>query len=249
MATVAREPPPDGLEADVDLFGRRLGQRWPAALAPQRRVDVAVRRPRHPRVLGDERVELAAPPLQQPVEGDGVALGALRPRLLADGAVVARHLLALPVAQQRHHDGDDAAGAGRALNGPEFAGAKDLAAYKAKVRAAWPSVKVEHVEPSGVSDSPQIGDTLEVKAYVDLGGLEPDEVEVQLVHGHVTDTDEIWGTEVAPIQLVESADGGRHQFAGSQTLRRTGSFGYSVRIVPRHRSLATAAELGLARNA
>ena len=92
-----------------------------------------------------------------------------------------------------------AAGAGRALNGPEFAGAKDLAAYKAKVRAAWPSVKVEHVEPSGVSDSPQIGDTLDVKAYVDLGGLEPDEVEVQLVHGHVNDTDEIWGTEVAPL--------------------------------------------------
>jgi len=142
-----------------------------------------------------------------------------------------------------------AAGAGRALNGPEFAGAKDLAAYKAKVRAAWPSVKVEHVEPSGVSDSPQIGDTLEVKAYVDLGGLEPDEVEVQLVHGHVNDTDDIWGTEVAPLQLVESSDGGRHQFAGSQSLRRTGSFGYSVRIVPRHRSLATAAELGLARNA
>ena len=127
-----------------------------------------------------------------------------------------------------------AAGAGRALNGPEFAGAKDLAAYKAKVRAAWPSVKVEHVEPSGVSDSPQIGDTLEVKAYVDLGGLEPDEVEVQLVHGHVNDTDEIWGTEVAPLALVESYDGGRHQFAGSQSLRRTGSFGYSVRVVPKH---------------
>ena len=143
-----------------------------------------------------------------------------------------------------------AAGAGRALNGPEFAGAKDLAAYKAKVRAAWPRVKVEHVEPSGVSDSPQIGDTLEVKAYVDLGGLEPDEVEVQLVHGHVSDTDEIWGTEVAPLSLVESYDGDRrHQFAGSQTLRRTGSFGYSVRIVPKHPSLATSAELGLARNA
>ncbi len=142
-----------------------------------------------------------------------------------------------------------AAGAGRALNGEEFTGAKALADFKARVRGAWPRVKVEHVEPSGVSDSPQIGDTLEVKTYVDLGGLEPDDVEVQLVHGHVSDTDEIWGTDVAPLALVESYDGGRHQFAGSQTLRRTGSFGYSVRIVPRHPSLATAAELGLARSA
>jgi starch phosphorylase len=142
-----------------------------------------------------------------------------------------------------------AAGAGRSLDGPDYAGAKELAAYKERVRTAWPKVKVEHVEPSGLSDSPQIGDTLELRAYVALDGLSPDEVEVQLVHGHVTDTDDIWGTETAPLAHVESYDGGRHQFAGSQPLKRTGSFGYSVRVVPKHPALATPAELGLARNA
>jgi len=142
-----------------------------------------------------------------------------------------------------------AAAAGRGLNGPEFAGARELAAYKAEVRAAWPKVKVEHVEPSGVSDSPQIGDLLELRAFVALDGLSPDDVEVQLVHGHVTDTDDIWGTETAALHLVESYDGGRHQFAGSQPLRRTGSFGYNVRVVPRHPALAGPAELGIARNA
>jgi starch phosphorylase len=110
-------------------------------------------------------------------------------------------------------------------------------------------VKVEHVEPSGLSDSPQIGDTLELRAFVALDGLSPDDVDVQLVHGHVTDTDDIWGMETAPLEFVESYDGGRHQFAGSQPLRRTGSFGYSVRVVPKHGSLATSAELGLTRNA
>ena len=59
-----------------------------------------------------------------------------------------------------------AAGAGRSVAAPEFAGAKDLAAYKAKIRTAWPKVKVEHVEPSGVSDSPQVGDVLDLRAYV-----------------------------------------------------------------------------------
>jgi starch phosphorylase len=142
-----------------------------------------------------------------------------------------------------------AAGAGRSLNGPQFRGAKELAAYKARVRASWPKVKVEHVEPSGLSDSPQIGDTLALRAFVSLDGLAPDDVEVLLVHGHVTDTDEIWGMQTAPLGLVESYDDGRHQFAGSQPLRRTGSFGYSVRIVPKHPALASSAELGLARNA
>ncbi|MEO7754602.1 MAG: alpha-glucan family phosphorylase [Terracoccus sp.] len=142
-----------------------------------------------------------------------------------------------------------AATAGRALGGDDFAGARELAAYKARVRAAWPQLKVEHVEPSGVSDSPEVGDVLELKAYVDLAGLAPDDVEVQLVHGHVNDLDELWDVEVAPLTLAESGEGGHHQFTGTQPLGRTGSFGYSVRIVPKHESLATAAELGLARNA
>ena len=142
-----------------------------------------------------------------------------------------------------------AAGGSRSLNGGDHSGAKELAAYKARVRAAWPKVKVEHVEPSGLSDSPQIGDTLALRAYVALDGLSPDDVEVQLVHGHVSDTDDIWGMETAPLELVETYDNGRHQFAGSQPLKRTGSFGYSVRIVPKHPALATPAELGLARNA
>ncbi|GAA6524659.1 glycosyltransferase family 1 protein [Intrasporangium sp. DVR] len=142
-----------------------------------------------------------------------------------------------------------AAGAGRALNGPEFKGARELAAYKARVHAAWPKVRVDHVEPSGVSDSPQIGDTLHVRAYVDLGGLTPEDVEVQLVHGRVTDTDQLRETSVSPLAFVEGYDNGIHQFAGSQHLTRTGSFGYSIRVVPKHPALASSAELGLARTA
>jgi starch phosphorylase len=141
-----------------------------------------------------------------------------------------------------------AAAAGRAMDGPVYAGAKELASYKARVRAAWPNVRVDHVEPSGVSDSPQIGDCLHVRAYVDLGGLAPDEVEVQLVHGHVWGDDDLRDVEIATLDHVESYDNGRHQFAGEQALTRTGSFGYSVRVVPRNRYLATPAELGLVRN-
>ncbi|RKT77384.1 starch phosphorylase [Terracoccus luteus] len=142
-----------------------------------------------------------------------------------------------------------AAAAGRSVGENEFGGARSLAAYKARVRSAWSRVKVEHVEPSGVSDSPQIGDTLQLRAFVDLGGLTPEDVEVQLVHGHVNESDQLRDVEIAPLEVTENYEGGRYQFAGTQPLRRTGSFGYNVRIVPRNASLAGAAELGLARNA
>src|SRR5690606_38619967 len=114
-----------------------------------------------------------------------------------------------------------AAGAGRALNGPDFKGARELAAYKARVREAWPRVRVDHVEPSGVSDSPQIGDTLHVSAYVDLGGLTPEDVAVQFVHGRVSDTDELREPIAASLQLVEGYDNGTYHFAGEQLLTRT----------------------------
>ncbi|MCE1180562.1 MAG: alpha-glucan family phosphorylase [Micrococcales bacterium] len=142
-----------------------------------------------------------------------------------------------------------AARAGWAAADDGFAGARDLADFKGRARAAWGGVRVDHVESSGVSDSPQIGDVLHVKAFVSLGGLAPEEVQVQLVHGKPTDSDELSETQVAPLHLVDSYEGGRAQFAGDLTMGRTGAFGYTVRILPAHRLLSTPAELGLVANA
>jgi len=142
-----------------------------------------------------------------------------------------------------------AARAGWALNGETYAGARDLAAYKHKVRGGWSSVHVDHVESSGVSDSPQIGETLHVRAYVSLGDLTPDEVEVEVVHGTARDSDELRDVQCEPLAHVESYEGGRHQFAGDFALARTGSFGYTVRVLPKHVGLASTSELGLVANA
>ena len=140
-----------------------------------------------------------------------------------------------------------AAAAGRAMDGPAWKGAKDLAAYKTKVRQAWPAVEVEHVESWGVSDSPQIGDTLHVKAFIDLAGLSPDEVAVQLVHGRVTGDDDLTEIAVAALGYEETDGEARAVYSGEICMDRTGSFGYSVRVVPRHGGLASYAEMGLAR--
>ena len=107
-----------------------------------------------------------------------------------------------------------AARAGWAMDGPTWAGARDLAAYKAKVRAGWPGVRVDHVESSGVSDSPQVGDILHVRAFVSLGDLDPDEVEVQVVHGRASESDELRDIETAPLAFAESYEGGRAPLRG-----------------------------------
>ena len=141
-----------------------------------------------------------------------------------------------------------AARAGRALNGPGFAGARELAAWKAMVRGQWPQVRVDHVE-SGVGEVPQVGDALHVRAYVSLGSLAPSDVEVQVLHGRVTESDELVTLGVQGLEHEQTHEAGRHSFGGDVTLESSGPFGYTVRIVPRHAGLASIAELGLVANA
>ncbi len=137
-----------------------------------------------------------------------------------------------------------AAVAGRRLNS-DYQGAARLAEWKQRIRAGWPAVRVEHVESEGVGDSPEVGTTLTVQAYVGLGDLTPDDVDVQLVHGVVTAEDTLVNTRVESLAAVESYEGGRHRFDGSVQLERSGGFGYTVRVIPRNEFLISPAELGV----
>jgi len=132
----------------------------------------------------------------------------------------------------------------RALNS-DYAGARELAAWKQRVRGAWPGVRVEHVESSGVGDAPEVGVTMHVRAFVALGELGPDDVEVQVVAGRATGEDQIEDSAVTPMAPQESYEGGRHRYDAEVTLDRSGAFGYTVRVVPRHANLGSVAELGL----
>ncbi len=137
-----------------------------------------------------------------------------------------------------------AALSGRAVDS-DFDGARELAAWKHRVREAWPAVRVEHVESTGVADAPEVHSTLSVRAFVSLGSLSPADVDVQLVHGTVAHEDDLVDTVVTSLEPTESYDDGRHRYEGSVPLDRTGPFGYTVRVLPRHSLLASPAELGV----
>ncbi|TYB43219.1 alpha-glucan family phosphorylase [Actinomadura chibensis] len=137
-----------------------------------------------------------------------------------------------------------AAAAARAMTADKFAGARALAAWKQRVRRAWPDVAVEHVESDG-ADSPQVGARLTVRAVVALGGLDPDDVAVEVVYGRVDDSDALVAPSYLELAEGEPAGNGRRRYAGEVPLGRSGAFGYSVRVVPNHPLLSGRAELGL----
>ncbi len=131
----------------------------------------------------------------------------------------------------------------RALN-DDFAGAASLAQWKARVNEAWAGVRVDHVDSSGTGEIPAVGSQLEVQAYVSLGDLTPDDVDVQVAHGRVKHEDDLTDVRTQSLRLTETYEGGRHRFDGTMDLDRTGPFGYTVRVLPKHPMLASSAELG-----
>ncbi len=121
--------------------------------------------------------------------------------------------------------------------------AKDLSAWKDTVREAWPRVRVTSVDTSGIGSEPSMGNVMVVRAYLDLGGLEPGDVEVQTVTGRVDDAEVLHEISTVPMTFVGNGDGYRYE--SQLPLDRSGPVGYTVRVLPRHSLLASPAELGL----
>jgi starch phosphorylase len=142
-----------------------------------------------------------------------------------------------------------AAEAGRSASANSYSQARTLAAWTAKVRLAWPLVHVEHVDSVGVSEDPQIGDILQVNAYVALHNLTPEDVSVEVAYGRAEESDSLTDITVMELKMQEDLGSGRHLFSGSLVIDRSGPFGYTVRVLPRHDALASKAELGLIVNA
>ncbi|MGH3510635.1 MAG: alpha-glucan family phosphorylase, partial [Nocardioidaceae bacterium] len=161
-------------------------------------------------------------------------LTSLGPKVLADRMVRSYvHKLYTPSAHSS-----------RTLNG-DYRGAQELADWKRRVVDAWGEVHIDHVESSGVADAPEIGETVDVRAFVSLGSLTPDDVEVQVVYGRIKQEDDLLDTTAESLRHAESYEGDRHRYEGRISLATAGPFGYTVRVLPRNEHLASYAELGL----
>ncbi|MBD0744827.1 alpha-glucan family phosphorylase [Streptomyces sp. CBMA152] len=163
-------------------------------------------------------------------------LAALGPKVLA-GRMVREYVERLYAPAARAH---------RSL---EHDTARELAAWKSRVREAWPQVGVDHVEAlaaTALNGNAELGSTLSLRVCVRLGGLQPDDVEVQAVSGRVDAADTIGEARTVALKPAGGPDlEGRWVYEGPLALDRTGAYGYTVRVLPAHRLLATGADLGL----
>ena len=137
-----------------------------------------------------------------------------------------------------------AAGAVETITADDYRTARDFASWAHRVRSGWSNVSIDSIAVRGVDRVPTVGDTIQARVLVELGDLGPDDVLIEAVAGRTDADGNLSGTERFALEFIGD-ENGKRVFEASIPLERAGTFGYTVRALPKHAALADVAELGL----
>lgn len=124
--------------------------------------------------------------------------------------------------------------------------AVELSRWKAQIRKDWQQVQIYDVQIEN-SDRHNIlvGQTLDLTAKLHLGPVDPQHVRVEAYHGEV-EIDGVRNPQITPLERVQHNSGnGHHLYRGSVPASESGTYGFSVRVVPTHPHLMQEHELRL----
>jgi starch phosphorylase len=123
----------------------------------------------------------------------------------------------------------------------DYGGAKALAAWKARVRTAWPGVSARRLD----EPKPQIpfGEGVSVEIGVRLNGLAPDDVTVEMLL--VRADRKPLQKESFILNSTGNESGGEHRFAFELKPDMCGKLDLRFRVYPRHPLLTHPFEMGL----
>jgi starch phosphorylase len=131
------------------------------------------------------------------------------------------------------------------LAAANLASAKTLARWRQGLGMTWPHIRVEKVKSNG-TDPMHVGGVMQVQALVNLGSLNPQDVQVQLFHGQVDSLGQIQRPTTVPMSHNGSPESGTTWvFTGEIPCSFSGQHGFAVRVLPHHDDLANPFEPGL----
>jgi starch phosphorylase len=131
------------------------------------------------------------------------------------------------------------------LYATDFSRAKSLASWEARLRAHWGEIRIERVE---APPAPQlrVGDKIDVKTWVQLGTLTPEDVTVELLMGRTNAQGEIVEAQPTRMEFKERSKEGLSLFeVWAVPCSKSGLHGFTIRVIPKHEDLSSPWELGL----
>lgn len=118
--------------------------------------------------------------------------------------------------------------------------------WKDHIRANWNQVSITKVEPLN-GPRVSVGQSVDVTATINLGALAPRDVRVELYFGKLDNTDQVIEASSIALSEVKELGNGLYSFTGTTSRKRSGRYGYTVRVLPAHHGMAHPWEMRLVR--
>jgi len=125
----------------------------------------------------------------------------------------------------------------------EMANARRLSTWRETISAEWDKVEIVGVE-SHVDSPIPMGEQLEVKALVDLGSLQPNDVAVEIYHGAADSDGRVIDGKPVRLQFTGERDGDAYIFSGYSPSDFAGRHAFTVRVVPLRPGILQPLEMG-----
>jgi len=126
--------------------------------------------------------------------------------------------------------------------------ARQLSAWKSKLRNNFDSVRVESVtDDMDQAGGAKVGREINVQAVVDLNGLAAEDIKVELYYGDLDNDGQLTEGRAQPMQQVGQDDDNRVRYEAKMPCAKSGRSGYTVRIMPSHAMLTDPREMAMIR--
>jgi phosphorylase/glycogen(starch) synthase len=110
-----------------------------------------------------------------------------------------------------------------------FAVARNFAASRTRLRKSFGELAIREAQVSDLTGL-KVGDSVDARVTVDLAGLAPEDVNVELVLGHSKQGGELRNPLAIVLAPTGAPDGRVQTFVGAHVLARSGNFAYGIRV-------------------
>ncbi|MDR2853765.1 MAG: alpha-glucan family phosphorylase [Prevotellaceae bacterium] len=125
----------------------------------------------------------------------------------------------------------------KTLTENNFQKAKELAAWKEKISAAWDYIEPISVSiPEGLLNEPRVGENYPISVVIDTKNLNDNGIGVEMVITETSKTNKVKLSDVEELELVKT-EGTKLHFALNYALNETGTFQYAFRMFPKNSDL------------
>jgi starch phosphorylase len=106
-----------------------------------------------------------------------------------------------------------------------------LSAQYKRLRTLWENIRIE--QPMRDEEGPfLVGENFSVTVVVNLGELNPDEVNAELYYGNLKSVDTIANSHSEKMTVKENRGDGDYLYACTITCSDSGRYGFTVRVIP-----------------